>query len=93
MAGSFPTLYGYQGENAREFLDNLEMAHLISGRDQEEIKLRAFPLVLKGEARTWYEGLNAQARGTYGSLISPFKTKFGGSQTPEKLWCQLLEHK
>ena len=51
------------------------------------------PLVLKGEACTWYEGLNAQARGTYGSLILAFKTKYGGSQTPEKLWRQLLKHK
>ena len=59
MAGSFPTFHGYQGENAREFLDNLEMAHLILERDQEEVKLRSFPLVLKGEARTWYEGLSA----------------------------------
>ena len=82
MAGAFPTFHGYQGENAREFLDNLEMAHLISGRDQEEVKLRAFPLVLKGEARTWYEGLNAQTRGTYGNLVLAFKAKYGGSQKP-----------
>ena len=92
MVGLVQTFHGYQGENAREFLDNLEMTYLILGCDQEEVKLRAFPLVLKGEACTWYEGLNVQERGTSGSPTSAFKTKDGGRKTLEKLWRQLLEH-
>ena len=52
MAFQFPNFYGGFHEDARGFLDNLEMAHLISGRDTNEIKLRAFFLVLKSEART-----------------------------------------
>ena len=92
MVGVFSTFYGHQGENAREFLDNLEMAHLTLGRDQEEVKLRVFPLVLKGEACTWYEGLNPQARENYGNLVLAFQTKYGGSQTSKKLWHQFLEH-
>ena len=55
MAGSFPVFFGRHNENAREFLNTLEMAHLISGRDDEGVKLRAFLLVLKEEARAWYD--------------------------------------
>ena len=91
--GHFPTFHGYQGEDSREFLDNLEMAHLISGRDQEGVKLRAFPLVLKGEARTWYEALNPNIRATYEGLLMAFTTKYGCAETPERLWQQLLQHK
>ena len=45
----FQRFMDYQGEDSREFLDNLEIAHLILGRDQEGVKFRAFALVLKGE--------------------------------------------
>ena len=48
---AFPNFYGKRGENASNFLDDLEMAFLVSGRDDEAIKLRAFPLVLREEAK------------------------------------------
>ena len=92
MARHFPTFHGYQGKDSRELLDNLEMAHLISGRDQEGVKLRAFPLVLKGEARTWYKELNPNKRATYEGLLMAFTTKYGCAETLEKLWHQLLQH-
>ena len=69
------------------------MAHLISVRDQEGMKLRAFPLVLKGEARTWYEALNPNIIATYEGLLMAFTTKYGRAETPERLWQQLLQHK
>ena len=51
---AFPNFFGRNGENAGDFLDNLEMAFLVSGRDNEALKLRAFPLVLKEEASVWF---------------------------------------
>ena len=54
---SFPYFYGGRNEGASNFLDDLEMAFLISGRDDDEVKLRAFPLVLRDEAKTWFQGL------------------------------------
>ena len=48
----FPNFYGKRHENASYFLDDLEMALLASGRDEDEFKLKAFPLVLKDEAKT-----------------------------------------
>ncbi|MCO5601041.1 hypothetical protein L7F22_055158 [Adiantum nelumboides] len=91
MAVSFPTFYGH--ENARDFMDSLEMAHLMAGRDQEEVKLRAFPLVLKGEARVWYDALAPPSKATWPALYGAFLNKYGQGDTPENLWKQLLRHR
>ncbi|MCO5604317.1 hypothetical protein L7F22_058482 [Adiantum nelumboides] len=93
MAVSFPTFYGHHDENARDFMDSLEMAHLMAGRDQEEVKLRAFPLVLKGEARVWYDALAPPSKTTWPTLYGAFLNKYGQGDTPEDLWKQLLQHR
>ncbi|MCO5575135.1 hypothetical protein L7F22_028932 [Adiantum nelumboides] len=93
MAVSFPTFYGHHDENARDFMDSLEMAHLMAGRDQEEVKLRAFPLVLKGEARVWYDALAPPSKATWPALYGAFLNKYGQGDTPENLWKQLLRHR
>ncbi|MCO5580503.1 hypothetical protein L7F22_034371 [Adiantum nelumboides] len=93
MAVSFPTFYGHHDENARDFMDSLEMAHLMAGRDQEEVKLRAFPLVLKGEARVWYDALAPPSKATWPTLYGAFLNKYGQGNTPENLWRQLLQHR
>ncbi|MCO5570300.1 hypothetical protein L7F22_024018 [Adiantum nelumboides] len=92
MAVSFPTFYGHHDENARDFMDSLEMAHLMAGRDQEEVKLRAFPLVLKGEARVWYDALAPPSKATWPTLYGAFLNKYGQGDTPKNLWKQLLQH-
>ena len=51
---AFPNFYGRKHKNASYFLDDLEMALLASGQDEDEVKLIAFPLVLKDEAKTWF---------------------------------------
>ena len=51
---AFPNFYGRKHKNASYFLDGLEMALLASGHDEDEVKLKAFPLVLKDEAKTWF---------------------------------------
>ncbi|MCO5613483.1 hypothetical protein L7F22_067760 [Adiantum nelumboides] len=93
MAVSFPTFYGHHDENARDFMDSLEMAHLMAGRDQEEVKLRAFPLVLKGEARVWYDALAPPSKATWPTLYGAFLNKYNQGDTPENLWKQLLQHR
>lgn len=49
---TFPYFYGNRGENANNFLDDLEMALLASRRDEDEVKARAFALVLREAAST-----------------------------------------
>ncbi|MCO5595574.1 hypothetical protein L7F22_049619 [Adiantum nelumboides] len=56
-------------------MDSLEMAHLMMGRDQEEVKLRAFPLVLKDEARVWYDSLAPPSKATWPTLYGVFLNK------------------
>ena len=90
MAVHFPNFYGGLHEDVRGFLDNLEMAHLISDRDTNEVKLRAFPLVLKGEARTWYHNLPDETKGDWDILTQTFATRFGRGDTPEGVWRLLL---
>ena len=49
---SFPTFTGKVGEEAVDFLDNLEIACVISGRDDNVSLLRIFPLLMKVEAKS-----------------------------------------
>ncbi|MCO5551612.1 hypothetical protein L7F22_005117 [Adiantum nelumboides] len=48
---AFPTFHGRSGEDAQEFLDNLEIACLVIGRDDDATRLRVFPLLMKAEAK------------------------------------------
>ena len=48
---AFPNFYGRKHKNASYFLDDLEMALLASRQDEDEVKIKAFPLVLKDEAK------------------------------------------
>ena len=57
---SFPSFHGKNYDNASYFLDDLEMAFLASGQDEDEVKLIAFPLVMRDEAKIWFQGLKAE---------------------------------
>ena len=85
------TFHGNRGEDATEFFDSLEMACLISGRDDEAIKLRAFALVVKGEARVWFNALGIEQKDTWEALKQSFLRKYGSGETPESLWQQLID--
>ena len=92
MAISFPMFFGRPNEKAQEFLDTLEMAHLISGRDSNEVKLRAFPLVLREEARAWYDTLAANVVEDWDILVRAFSIRFGRGDTLKGVWNFLLQH-
>lgn len=59
--------------------------------DDEATKLRAFPLVIKGEVGTWFNGLADERKGIWEALKGAFLQRFGAGETPEKLWQQLSE--
>ena len=87
---AFPNFFGRNGENAGDFLDNLEMAFLVSGRDDEALKLRAFPLVLKEEARVWFQALDPTQRAEWEGLKAAFLRRFQRANSAEELWQRLL---
>ncbi|MCO5567935.1 hypothetical protein L7F22_021631 [Adiantum nelumboides] len=82
----FSELLWKQYESASNFLDDLEMAFLVSGRDEEEVKLRAFPLVLKDSARNWFQNLEPGRKTNWETLKETFLSKYGGLDNPEHLW-------
>ena len=86
---SFPSFHGKNYENASYFLDDLEMAFLASGRDADEVKLRAFPLVMRDEAKVWFQGLTAEEKADWATLKDSFLMKYVTDNTPEKLWRKL----
>ena len=88
---AFPNFYGRKHENASYFLDDLEMALLASGQDEDEVKLRDFPLVLKDEAKTWFQGLPMAKRRDWDTLKDTFLAKYVNDSSPERLWEKLLQ--
>ena len=86
---AFPNFHGKKSENTSYFLDDLEMALLASGQDEEEVKLRAFPLVMRDEAKIWFQGLTAEQKADWDTLKETFLTKYKTDNTPEKLWRKL----
>ena len=83
---SFPSFHNKNYENASYFLDDLEMAFLALGRDEDEVKLRAFPLVMRDEAKTWFLGSTADQKVDWATLKDSFLMKYVTDNTPEKLW-------
>ncbi|MCO5578754.1 hypothetical protein L7F22_032599 [Adiantum nelumboides] len=83
---AFPNFFGKQYESASNFLDDLEMAFLVSGRDEEEVKLRAFPLVLKDSAKNWFQNLEPGRKTNWKTVKETFLSKYGGLDNPEHLW-------
>ncbi|MCO5603765.1 hypothetical protein L7F22_057917 [Adiantum nelumboides] len=86
---AFPNFHGRRGENAGNFLDDLEMAFLVSGREDEEIKLRAFPLVLREEAKVWFQDLDMGKQGNWEALKRAFLLRYSGDNNPEDIWRKL----
>ncbi|MCO5610892.1 hypothetical protein L7F22_065135 [Adiantum nelumboides] len=55
-------------------------------RDEEEVKLRAFPLVLKDSAKNWFQNLEPGRKTNWETLKETFLSKYGGLDNPEHLW-------
>ena len=86
---TFPSFHGKNYENASYFLDDLEMTFLASGRDEDKVKLRAFPLVMRDEAKFWFQGLTAEEKADWSTLKDSFLMRYVTDSTPKKLWQKL----
>lgn len=83
--------YGRANEDAKEFLDSLELAYLIFGQDLEEVKVRSFPFLLKEKARVWYNTLSISTTQDWRTLQDAFQKRFCSRDTPEKIWMRLQQ--
>ncbi|MCO5584204.1 hypothetical protein L7F22_038127 [Adiantum nelumboides] len=55
-------------------------------KDEEEVKLRAFPLVLKDSAKNWFQNLEPGRKTNWETVKETFLSKYGGLDNPEHLW-------
>ena len=86
----FPNFHEVKHENASYFLDDLEMAFLTNAQDGDDVKIRAFPLiVLRDAAKAWYQSLPAETKGDWHALKEAFLAKYADDNNPEKLWQKL----
>ncbi|MCO5554226.1 hypothetical protein L7F22_007754 [Adiantum nelumboides] len=65
------------------------MAFLVSGREDEEIKLRAFPLVLCKEAKVWFQDLDVGKQGNWEALKRAFLLRYNVDNNPKEIWRKL----
>ena len=86
---SFPNFHNNKYKNASYFIDDLEMAFLTSGRDEDEVKLRVFPLIMRDEAKNWFQGLTTKQKANWATLEESFLTKYVTDNTLEKMWQKL----
>ena len=82
---SFPSFHGKNYENASYFLDDLEMAFLASRWDENEVKLKAFPVVMRDEAKIWFQGLTNEKKADWATLKDSFLMKYVMHNTPKKV--------
>ena len=91
---SFPTFSGKKGEDTiTDFLDDLEIACVVSNKDDDASRLRIFPLLMKVEAKSWFNALPQATKQNWDLLRAAFVRRFGGGTTSEKLWQRLRELK
>ncbi|MCO5553903.1 hypothetical protein L7F22_007429 [Adiantum nelumboides] len=67
------------------------MDFLVSGREDEEIKLRAFPLVLCKEAKGWFQDLDVDKQGNWEALKRAFLLRYSDDKDPEEIWRKLSQ--
>ena len=53
------------------------------------MKLKAFPLVLREEAKSWFAGLLPEKKRSWEVLKDAFIAKFSAGNNPEELWRRL----
>ncbi|MCO5557439.1 hypothetical protein L7F22_011003 [Adiantum nelumboides] len=86
--------FSLAGEDAQEFLDNLEIACLVTWREDDTTRLRVFPLLIKVKAKAWFNTLLPANRGDWTGLRVLFLAKFGGGgETSEILWGKAMAEK
>ena len=74
---SFPNFTDKVDEDAADFLDNLKIACVISRRDDNVSLLRIFSLLMKVEAKSWYNALPQPTKEEWELLRAAFMRRFG----------------
>lgn len=86
MASAFPSFHGYDGciEGAEDFCDNFELACLLANYSTGKM-LKAFPLVMKGEAKAWYKNINKPIKEDWSLLRESFLESYESKESVQDL--------
>ncbi|KAI5079029.1 hypothetical protein GOP47_0006700 [Adiantum capillus-veneris] len=74
MWSGFPTFRG--AEDAKVWLQDYGLCLLESGLSREEGVVQAFPLLIRGKAKVWYESLQAEEKLDWGTLEAAFQSRY-----------------
>lgn len=85
MASAFPSFHGLMGEGAEDFCDNFELACLLANYSTG-MMLKAFPLVMKGEAEWWYNNLDSVNKSNWSMLKKMFLDQYHPRESVQELW-------
>ena len=84
MACGFPFFYGLNEEDAEDLCDNFELACLLANYN-DDMMLRAFPLVMKGEAKAWYNGICKFIKEDWDILKKSFLDRYAPKESIQDL--------
>ena len=90
MDFSFPSFQGTNGESIEDFCDSFELVCITSGHDTETMHLHEIPLVMKGEAKAWFNGLDNEVKATWAALRTAFMQRYQKGKTPKERWQKLF---
>ncbi|KAI5079181.1 hypothetical protein GOP47_0006852 [Adiantum capillus-veneris] len=74
MWSGFPTFTG--AEDAEVWLQYYGLFLLESGLSREEGVVQAFPLLVRGKAKVWYESLQVEEKLDWGTLEAAFRSRY-----------------
>ena len=84
MVSPLPSFHGLDGEDATDFCDTFELACLLANYSNE-MMLKAFRLVMKEEARTWYDNINKLIKEDWSLLKKSFLERYAPNNSMQDL--------
>ena len=83
---AFPNFHVLKEEGGEDFCDSYKLACITSRNDTDEMRLRAFALVMKGEAKVWLSSLTKAQKETTAGLKEAFLARYRKTQIPKEWW-------
>ena len=79
-----PSFHGLNEEDAEDFCNNFELACLLANYS-DGMMLKAFPLVIKGEAKVWYNNISKPIKEDWSLLKESFLARYAPKESVQDL--------
>ena len=81
---SISIFHGLNEEDAEDFCNNFELACLLA-KYNDSMMLKAFPLVIKGEAKVWYNNISKPIKEDWSRLKESFLERYVPKESVQEL--------